>query len=101
MLNEVEKELAVDPNNEKLMQKQAHFRGKWEAILLEETKGRQIRSGIKWMEEGEKSSKFFLGLEKSRAINNTILELNVGGKKIYGETKILKEIGIYYEKLYR
>ena len=100
LLNDIEKELAREPNNENLMQKQAHLKEKWEAILIEETRGIQIRSGIKWMEEGEKSSKFFLGLEKSRAMNNTIFELNVAGKKIFGETEILKEIGNYYEKLY-
>lgn len=48
------------------MQKQAHLKEKWEAILIEETRGIQIRSGIKWMEEGEKSSKFFWGFGKKQ-----------------------------------
>ena len=36
--------------------------------LLEVNKARavQIRAGIKWVEEGEKNKKYFLGLEKAR-----------------------------------
>jgi hypothetical protein len=30
---------------------------------MEKTKGRQIRSRVKWIEEGEKNTAFFLGLE--------------------------------------
>ena len=100
LLNDIERNLADDPTNNNLIDKQAFLKGKWEDFLLEETRGRQIRSGIKWMEEGEKSSKFFLGLEKARAINNTIFELNIGGRKITKETEILNEISKYYKILY-
>jgi hypothetical protein len=35
-------------------------------IYSDKAKGAQIRSRIKWVEEGEKNTKFFLGLEKAR-----------------------------------
>ena len=100
MLNETERALAADPKNNNLIDRQTYLRGKWESFLEAETRGRQIRSGIKWMEEGEKSTKFFLGLEKARALNNTIFELNIEGRNVVGETEILNEIGSFYKSLY-
>ena len=38
----------------------------------EKTNGYILRSKTNWYENGEKSSKFFLNLEKKRAIQNTI-----------------------------
>jgi hypothetical protein len=35
-------------------------------LYTEKTKGRQIRSRVKWIEEGENNAAFFLGLEKTR-----------------------------------
>ena len=35
-------------------------------LHTEKTKGRQIRSRVKWIEEEEKNTTFFLGLEKTR-----------------------------------
>ena len=39
-----------------------------ENLYASEAKGAQVRSRVKWIEEGEKNTKFFLGLEKSRQI---------------------------------
>jgi hypothetical protein len=33
-------------------------------LYTEKTKGRQIRSRVKWIEEGENNAAFFLGLEQ-------------------------------------
>ena len=43
--------------------------------LLEQQKSRaaQVRARVKWVEEGEKNTKYFLNLEKSRA-NSKIME---------------------------
>ena len=35
-------------------------------LYTEKTKGRQIRSRVKWIEEGEKNAAFFRGLEKTK-----------------------------------
>ena len=36
------------------------------------TNGAILRSKAQWYEEGEKSSKFFLNLEKEKSVNNTV-----------------------------
>ena len=43
---------------------------KLDKIYEEKTNGIRIRSKCNWCEYGEKSSKFFLNLEKSRAVQN-------------------------------
>ena len=44
-------------------------------IETEKIKGMIIRSRIQWHEEGERSTKFFLGLEKANAIKKTMRKL--------------------------
>ncbi len=63
-------------------------------------KGYQTRARSKWIEEGEKSTRYFLGLEKKKQSSNVINKLKVKDYFIYKDKEILKEIAGYYEKLY-
>ena len=47
-------------------------RNKLDKIYEQKINGMRIRSKCDWNEYGEKSSKFFLNLEKSRAVQSTI-----------------------------
>ena len=51
-----------------------------------------VRSRTKWHEKGEKSSKFFLGLEKRNAIRKTVAVLKIGLQKITKTSSILKTL---------
>ena len=51
-----------------------------------------VRSRARWHEEGEKSSKYFLGLEKRNATNKSITVLKVGQQKITRSSSILKTL---------
>ena len=73
---------------------------KIEKYYLETVKAAQIRSRIKWVEEGEKGTKFFLGLEKKNQENNVITCLNIQDKIISSPTEILKEEVKFYSELY-
>ena len=44
----------------------------FETLMEENTNGHIIRSKVEWYEKGEKSSKFFLSLEKKKGVQNTI-----------------------------
>ena len=44
-------------------------------LALSEAKGAQVRSRVRWAEEGETSSSFFFRLEKKRAVENTFFAL--------------------------
>ena len=63
--------------------------------------GTILRSKIRWYEEGEKNTKFFLSLEKSNAQNKTMSSIiNESGMKINNPQKILGEQRAFYEKLH-
>ena len=70
-------------------------------IYTDRAKGGQIRSRIKWIQEGEINSEFFLGLEKSRQINNTLFMLRDScGNEFRTTEKILAECITFYQTLY-
>ena len=72
-----------------------------ELYHMEKAKGYILRSKCEIYEEGEKSTKFFLGLEKKRAINGTIESLQVeGNKEVQNYTEVLEEIKKFYKKLF-
>ena len=69
-------------------------------LYTEKTKGRQIRSRVKWIEEGEKNTAFFLGLEKTRQTKKAINELyDKNGKSTTDQNEIM-EIEVDYYKNY-
>ena len=54
------------------------------------TYGTQIRSRIKWIESGEKSTKYFLNLEKSRQTKKSIINLyDSNGNLLTNQDEIL------------
>ena len=44
-------------------------------LQLEKARGAQIRSREKWIEDGEKNTAYFLGLERTRTVSNTVTSL--------------------------
>ena len=75
---------------------------KLENLYLNKVKGAQIRSRVQWLEEGEKNTKFFLGLEKSRQTKKSITALkNKDGKIVTEHSEILNIERSYYENLYK
>ena len=71
-------------------------------LYTEKTKGRQIRSRVKWIEEGEKNTAFVLGLEKTRQTKKAINELyDKNGKSTTDQNEIMEIEVDYYKKLYK
>jgi hypothetical protein len=56
-------------------------------IYSDRAKGAQISSRIKWVEEGEKNTKFFLGFEKARQTRKNITALKDNKGKLIKKTK--------------
>ena len=56
---------------------------KLDKIYHEKTNGIRIRSKCNWYDYGEKSSNFFLNLEKSRVVQNQIRNILIDNIEIY------------------
>ena len=72
-----------------------------ELYYLEKTQGCIFRSKCQTYEEGEKSTKFFLGLEKKIAINGTIDMLKLeDDTEVNNYNDVLSEIKRFYKNLF-
>ena len=71
-----------------------------ERELEYDTNGANLRSKVRWYEEGEKPSKYFFNLEKRNFNNKVINKLNVNDELINDPKEILREEKKFYENLY-
>ena len=72
-----------------------------EEIYKIKANGIKIRSKCEWYEHGEKSSKFFLNLEKSRAIQGQVRTVIYNDKETNDETEINNHIYSFFSYLYK
>ena len=97
----IDKQLSNDPSNDLYPQRIKVLQEEMELINEYDAKGAQIRSRTKWMEEGEKNTKYFLGLEKTRALRNTITQLKTDTENLISDqSEIHHQISTYYRDLY-
>ncbi len=71
-----------------------------EHIKNEDIKAHIFRSKIKWSEEGERNTSFFLNLEKRIFTNKLISALEINGTIIKDLNKISQNQSVFYETLY-
>jgi len=65
------------------------------------TEGLIVRSKVTWFEQGEKSNKFFLNLEKHRKSKTHIRKIIDNGKELSSEKIILEKLKDYYQDIYK
>lgn len=74
-------------------------------LIDHRTHAAMLRSKCQWHEHGEKSSKFFLNLEKKNSVNNTIKKLlidnNSDGTEIVDPNSILDNLHGFYSNLFQ
>ena len=72
-LNDSDSTLAANPARVAAQSKRDQIKIKIELFDQQKSRALQVRARVKWVEEGEKNTKYFLNLEKSRA-NSKIME---------------------------
>lgn len=88
--------------NEVDVQKVIEIENTLRKIEEEKCKGAMLRSKAKYTVEGEKCSRFFFNLEKSRGRAETIKELKSRNGQVVSDTGgILKEVKSFYEELFK
>lgn len=99
-LREAEKHLVDNPNEENKLEFEickTNYEKAYEYI----TKGSILRSRVKWYEEGEKNTKYFLNLENHQKKKSCIRRIyNEHNKLISNPKEILKELNKFYQNLY-
>ena len=80
-------------------------RNKLDKIYEQKINGIRIRSKCDWYEYGEKSSKFFLNLEKTRATQSTIRNITKDKKDLNVIKEFIKNFSTflkaYFQKILR
>ena len=60
-----------------------------------------MRSRIQWIEEGERSTKYFHNLENNRKVKKHIKKIQINEKTVtQSKGEILRYISSFYENLY-
>lgn len=70
-------------------------------LYIQKAQGAYVRSRAKWIEQGEKNSSYFFGLERRRQEGNKIDLLMINDSKWSDTTLISEEIHRFYSNLYR
>ena len=99
-LLELERDFALNPDNVSISNKIDQIKTKLEIEEIHLAKGAQVRSRTKYVEEGEKNTRYFLNLEKFRSCTNTITRLTCDTVSTCNEDKILNEIKSKFKKRY-
>ena len=71
-INDLEERLQFLNNNKIHKDEQKYIKQKLETLYTNKAKGAQIRSRIKFLEDGEKNTRYFMSLEKSRQTRKTL-----------------------------
>ena len=83
------------------LRKYERLKNDLELIYDHVAEGVRLRSKCDWYEQGEKSTKFFLNLEKQRDNQSRIRKLIVNEKERNNETEILNQIKLFYDTLFQ
>ena len=98
-LSALEKNL--DIYNEEQIHEYTRLKRKWENFENLKTQGAMLRSKAKFVEEGEKNSKYFLNLEKRNYSEKYMKSVITSqGSNITDASEIINEQAKYYENLY-
>ena len=76
-------------------------KGKLDQFYKGKANGIRIRSKCNWYEYGEKSTKFFLNLEKTGAHQNKIRNILINGKEITDQKEVNNELFGFYNNLFK
>ena len=98
------KELESNLNSEANFNEYTKCKNDLQRIYERIAEGVKIRSKCQWYQEGEKSTKFFLNLEKKTkklSVKALVRKLEANGKEICDQAKINDEIKIFFEEEFK
>ena len=100
-INTLDQEIQTSCDAEEMIAERKLLKQQLDAIYLDKAIGAQIRSKVNFVEEGERSTEYFLAVEKHRQDHNCIKSLKTNGVTHTDDTEILKVACDFYTELYR
>ncbi|WP_419623992.1 hypothetical protein, partial [Thiolapillus sp.] len=101
-LTQIEKEIPKCKNPKILLQQKTQIKAELEIHALAMARGAQTRARARFIEEGEKNTRYFLGLEKAQVAANTITSLKTDNENaITSQADLLHEQARFYSNLYQ
>ena len=98
---ELEQPSASELQKTKIKEQLEICKSELEEIIMRRTLGAILRCKIKWYNEGEKNTKYFLNLEKRHFKLSTINQLKINEhESVTSDSKIFAECETLYKKLY-
>ena len=92
--------MITDPSTSNL-EKLEKLKIKYDSYFEYIAKGAIVRSRANWYEQGEKSNKYFLGLESNRGTKSCIRKMFTSkGTRTSNQKNVMKEIEYFYSNLY-
>ena len=101
-MSELSKKLAKDSQNNDIVKEINKWQTIFNTICISDARGAQIRSKAIWAEEGEKSTKYFLNLEKVKAQKKIMTSCkSLTGQVYHTQDEIMREQVLFYENRYK
>ena len=100
-ISRIQEELPADVNHN-LYRELAESQARLDELLKDELQGAITRSKVQWVEEGERSTKYFFGLERTKGKKKMITKLvdEVTGQVMYSQDEISEHTVDFYQSLY-
>ena len=95
------KSLESNLDNDENFQEYTNAKNELETIYSKISEGIRIRSKSDWYQYGEKSTKYFLNLEKQRAVNGTVRQIIHNDNEINNPVEIRNGLKTFYENLFK
>ena len=100
-VDDLHKKIAQSPGNMTLVNEMEKTRMELDLAHVAKSKGAQVRAKVNWIENGEKCTKYFLNLEKSRAGKKIITRLKKQDGEVTCDQKEILNIQYeFYKDLY-
>ncbi len=92
--------MVFDANSRVFFTERKALKKELDDLYLDRAAGAQVRSKVKWVEEGERSTSYFLAVEKQRQSGNSIKALKENGEMYTDDKDILRIAKDYCTELY-
>ncbi len=96
----LDEEIQANGGHEDVIMKRKLLKQQLDDLHFEKGIGAHVRSRVKWIEEGERSTQYFIGVEKKRQNINAIKSLKENNVTLTEDTDILNAAKRFYTDLY-